>query len=634
MADLNFSAIVDFSQGERSYQRFAQKAQRDINKAFSINNKKFLAPLGKIKGGVAEFNSSMDAANARVLAFGASAGAILAIRSALTGLVKTTIDVEKSLADINVVLNVSNKSLGQFSNELFNIAAKTGQSFSAVAEAATELARQGLGVEETQKRLADAMILTRLSGLAAEESVKTLTAAINGFNKEALTSAEIVGRLALVDQSFAVGSDDLAEAIKRVGSAASDANVNFNQLISVVTATQQITSSGGAKIGSSLKTIFTRLQRVNVLSQLEQLGVTTRDAGQNILPAIDILKNYALQLDKLTPAQRSVTSELIGSVFQINQLKAIVRDLSKEYGIYGQALDVANIATTEAIDRNAKLNETISALINETTANVENFASSLGNLAIGPSLQLVLNSVSNVAKAATVNEEGVSLGSKFAQGFLSGLGEALSTSGIVLILAIFKNIAAQFSNTLGPALRGFITLRGEAQRRLVLESNIKDALFQEKGLMQGILAGTISTETAQQKVLQSLSLQVAEAKKLAFTLNSISGAAAGVGFRINPQTSALTQKKGVFNPNFAPSPLSQAIEREKKAGLPKSTIRVGTDDRLASPANPLGLGVFNTKDEPRGLGEGISRELSVATTPNPLDCKKERFQILHQVVFL
>jgi exonuclease VII small subunit len=60
-----------------------------------------------------------------------------------------------------------------------------------------------------------------------------------------------------------------------------------------------------------------------------------------------------------------------------------------------------------------------------------------------------------------------------------------------------------------------------------------------------------------------------------------------------------------FIPNF--TALDNAIGREVAAGTSTSKIRIGKDARLTSSANPLGLGVYNTKDEPRGLGQGIQR---------------------------
>ena len=236
----------------------------------TLDEKGFTQPLGRITGKLGEFDKSLDASNARVVAFGASAGAIYAVQRALTETVRSAISVEKTLADINVILNVSNKSLERFSDRLFKVAGQTGQSFQSVAEAATELARQGLSVEQTLKRTSDALVLTRLSGMSATQSVETLTAAINSFSKSALTSTEIINKLANVDAAFAVSTNDLAEALRRVGSSAADANISFDQLVAAVTSAQQTTARGGAVIGNSFKTIFTRLQRPRVLQQLDK----------------------------------------------------------------------------------------------------------------------------------------------------------------------------------------------------------------------------------------------------------------------------------------------------------------------------------------------------------------------------
>ena len=214
------------------------------NKSINLNTKNFNQPLGKITGQLGEFEKSLEASNARVIAFGASAGAIFAVQRALSETIKSAIDVEKSLTDINVILNLSSESLSKFGGSLFDIAKNTGNTFKSVAEAATELSRQGLGVEETLKRTQNALILTRLSGLGAADAVEALTATINGFSKEALNSSEIVNKFAAVDAAFAVSSADLAEAIKRVGSSASEAGVSLDQLIGIVTAAQQITARG------------------------------------------------------------------------------------------------------------------------------------------------------------------------------------------------------------------------------------------------------------------------------------------------------------------------------------------------------------------------------------------------------
>ena len=292
----------------RPLQKQIAKATKTPIKLGGIDDRSFTQPLGRIKGQMGEFQKSLEASNARVIAFGASAGAIMAIQQAFKSLVTTVVNVEKKLAEVNVILGTNQRNLSRFGSELFSIAKKTEQSFDAVATAATELARQGLGLELTLKRTKDAMILTRLAGISVVDSVESITAALNGFNKAALNSTKVINKIIAVDQAFAVSGADLAESLKRVGNTAEGAGVSFNQLLAVVTAAQQTTARGGAVIGNSFKTIFTRIQRPRTIEALEALGVATKDASGSALSAIGVLNNLAKGYDRLAAAQHKTYS--------------------------------------------------------------------------------------------------------------------------------------------------------------------------------------------------------------------------------------------------------------------------------------------------------------------------------------
>jgi phage-related minor tail protein len=155
---------------------------------FAINDRASTLALGRIRAGADQVTSSIEAANQRVIAFGASAIVIGSTIRAFNELAKSTVQVEKTFAEINSVFTLSAKSLNQFSKELFNVARQTGQSFEVAGKAALEFSRQGLTVEQTLIRTADALTLTRQSGLDAAKSVEALTAAVNGFSRESLTT--------------------------------------------------------------------------------------------------------------------------------------------------------------------------------------------------------------------------------------------------------------------------------------------------------------------------------------------------------------------------------------------------------------------------------------------------------------
>ena len=446
-ADLTLTAAIDFnlSQIHIATAGVAKRIERDLS-----------LPLGSISTNFNKFERSLDAATARVLAFGASASVLFSFLKGTTALVSSVIQVEKALTDINVILQTTDKGLARFGNDLFKIARDTGQSFDTVSKAALEFSRQGLGLEQTLKRTRDALILTRLSGLDVNNSVEALTAAVNSFSNSLLSTTQIVNKLARVDAEFAVSSADLAEAIKRVGSSAEDVGVSFDQLIALVTTVKQITGRDGPVIGNALKTIFTRVQRSETLEQLEMLGVAVKDATRETLPALSILESLAQVYDKVGKAQRAQIAEQVGGVYQINILKAALKDLSKENSYYSEALRTSETATNEAIVRSLELNKTLSAQINRLKEGARSVAGQVGNLAVEPALETLLK-IGTTVLGPLLLKEGEDQGISFGKAFLKGFGQFFQIGGAFILARALGNIAKRFG---GDTLQAFRSLIG------------------------------------------------------------------------------------------------------------------------------------------------------------------------------
>ena len=97
------SATLNTRPAERRLQRFIKKAEgAQLN--LKINERAFTQPLGRITGEVSEFNKSLKASNARVLAFGASVGVLSSVIKSFKDLATTVISVEKQLTSINTIL--------------------------------------------------------------------------------------------------------------------------------------------------------------------------------------------------------------------------------------------------------------------------------------------------------------------------------------------------------------------------------------------------------------------------------------------------------------------------------------------------------------------------------------------------
>jgi TP901 family phage tail tape measure protein len=546
------------------------KLNRISSKSINFNLKDGISqPLGRITGKVSEFDKSLEASNARVLAFGASAGAVYALGRAFKEMVSSTIEVEKSLTDINVVLNASSSQLSQFSSGLFNVAKNTGQSFSEVAKAATELARQGLGIEETLKRTSDALILTRLSGLGAAQSVETLTAAVNGFSKAGLTTSEVLNKLSTVDQAFAVSSADLANALSRVGSTAQDVGVGIDELIAIVTAAQQTTARGGAVIGNSLKTIFTRLQRTDTLQELENLGIAIKDVAGNTLPAVQILKNLSNVFYQLGDAQRASVAETVGGVFQINILRAALGDLSKEFSIYDSALRTSATATDQAIQKNEELNQTLSALINKTLANLTQSGAKVGEITIAPTIKGGLNVLNKALEGFNQPTEAQGVGTKIATGILEGIGSYLSGPGVAVISAVFLKIFGRLTSFSAEALKGLLGISSQTDLIGQAQAKVNAILAQNPALVEAIITKQASLLQIENQILKIIQAQ-----------NTARSAAATISASVVPKVvkgvgPSKTKSFG-FVPNFSP-------EMQEVMGAQQGGYQAGNIKRMNIP---------------------------------------------------
>ena len=531
----------------------------------NINSQNFSRPLGKITGSVSEFNKSLEASNARVLAFGASVGIIQGVQKAFASLLSTAIQVEQQMTEINVVMGLTNNQLDSFQKGLFKVAKNTAQSFSTVAVAATELARQGLSMEETLKRTNDALILTRLTGLDAANAVSGLTAALNTFNDAGLDSTKILSKMAAVDVQFAVSTEDLIDAVSRSGAVAQDAGVSFDQLLGAVTAAQQTTARGGKVIGNSFKTIFTRVQRSSTITRLEELGIAVRDIQGNTLPAISVLQNLAKTYDTLADTTKAAVAEQVGGVFQINILKAAIKDLSRENSILARATAISSQATDEAYKKNEILNRSLAALTAQAGTSLKELSETLGSLAFSDNLRGLLGFLNDQLSSITnyLNQSnGESMGSDFFKGVIKGIGNVISGPGLILTLAVLGKLFVKTFGFLAGSGKELLGVVSAAQTQKKIQESIVAILAENSALQKRILSQEGNRAAQEKTILTILQAQSAEQAKIAAAARAIAPGISRAGFG-----ASLTKvKSGGHVPNYVSAEERMKEKRGARSG--------------------------------------------------------------------
>ena len=560
------------------------------------------------------FSASLEKSANIVASFATASAIIFGVQRALQSMVSTAIEVEKELKDIDVILNSTSDSFQKFSSDLFQVAKDTGQAFKVVADAAAEFARQGLSLEDTLTRTRDALILTRLTGLDAESAVKSLTAAVNTFKQESLSTTDVVNRLANVDAAFAVSSQDLVEALARVGATAQDAKAQFNELAAVTTSLQQTTARGGAVIGNALKSIFTRLQRQSTVDALEKLNVQVRDVEGNTLPAIDVIKNLAQVYQTLGDRQKAQISETVAGVYQINILKALLNDLSGSTSIYEQALEKANTTTDEAIRRNELLNQTMAALINETKASFGELSTALVGVTAEPTIRKLLDSMNGLFEGLTKVADGTGgVGSVIGQSILKGLGDVLSGPGIAVIGALFLKIFGEISKSLFKTFQNFASVTKEQGKIANLQNTINGLLDRGNSNVLQLLQNTSNRAKQEEIIISALRAENALITQQNALRNQLTNMVVGRGGKSvsGKGTIAVADgylpvdreiesiRKGVGGASRSAKPV---VLRNFNFGKTKGTVVANTDEyRVDKYMGGSGSAIFN-RDMIRSMG--------------------------------
>jgi TP901 family phage tail tape measure protein len=494
---------------------------------------KLSRPLGKITGQASEFQKSLEASNARVLAFGASVAVINKLSQAFGALVANTIKVEATFAKINTILGASTKELEKFGNGIFKVAQQTGTSFDQVAEGALELARQGLSVEESLNRVSTSLKLVRVAGIDSEKAVSGLTAAIKGFEGAGLTVAQIADKLAEVDTKFAVSTEDLINGLERASASARVAGVSFDELLGVVTTVQERTQRGGAVIGNAFKTIFARLSRTDTLDTLEQLGIEVLDAQGNVRSAIPLFTELAAELDKLG-LQSLKAGEIIQKVAGVRQrdiLISLVEDLNSGQSQFAKALQVSAGAAGALDAKNEKLNQTLEALINNLTVGGQKLASVLGEIGFTDAAADILKTFSTIVSGITDILQGDSIGAKFAQGLVKGIGSVLTGPGLALIGAIFVKLFLDLAKFGASSLKQILGINKAAMQQNALQQSVLQTLLQNEDIQREILKLEGNKVAQEQLLLKIYNQQAAALARVQKAAATVSPGLFGRGFR-------------------------------------------------------------------------------------------------------
>ena len=319
------------------------KNVQQVNKALQGTTKNVNAAAR----GVGVLNKNLSEAARRFGVITLATGTMLSFAQSVKRAVGEAIAFERELVKISQVTGKTVKDLSGLTQEITRLATGLGVSSSSLLETSRVLAQAGFSAKQTKQAL-DILAKTTLGPTFDDvtQTVEGAIAVLRQFSAEAARSGgeikfleSTLDAINAVSKSFAVESSDLISVIRRVGGVFSSAGGSVNELIALFTSVRATTRESAETIATGLRTIFTRIQRTDTVNQLEELGISLRDAEGNFVGAFEAVRRLSIGLGGLDPRNYRF-SEIVESLGGFRQIGKVI-PLIQQFTVAQDALNVA-----------------------------------------------------------------------------------------------------------------------------------------------------------------------------------------------------------------------------------------------------------------------------------------------------
>jgi TP901 family phage tail tape measure protein len=299
---------------------------------------------------IKDFNFFMEIAIEKIIryrvAFRTLQKAIQAFKQSLT----IPIEIEHAMAQIEKVITDTTASMTLLGDAAAQIAFKFGVEIQDVIDIMKVWAQQGKTQAEILELTKATLFGVVGANLEAKQAVEALTSAIRVYNIDAQDSIVVIDKLLNVQRNFAITAQDLADAIKLLGSTAKVVGIDIDGLIAMVTAIAEVTRKSGKNVANSLKTMFARFTKKEAIDAFRNIGVAILGIDNQIRDLDDVLLDLALKWNTLTREQKVNIARTVGGIRRyadfmvlMDNFGTVLRAQEKSFAAQGDAQRAASI---------------------------------------------------------------------------------------------------------------------------------------------------------------------------------------------------------------------------------------------------------------------------------------------------
>ena len=296
--------------------------------------------------------------------------------------------LDSALNEIYVVSDLSIDKVNELTGSFINMAAKTGMAIDDVTRAAVLFYQQGLSTDEVLEMTEVTSQFAKVAGIDAADAADKLTAAVNGYCLSAEDASLVADKFNKVAAVSAADINELSTAFSKAAAQANQAGVSMDNYLAYIATMEEATREAPENIGTSLKTIFSRMDQIktgnntedttdvnDVETALKSVGVSLRDTQGQLRDLEDVFDELGPKWNQLDRNAQAYLGTIIAGTRQQSRFVTLMQNWDR---VLELAAESENSAGQQAL-MHAKAMDSITSKTQQLTVAWQEFISNLGD---------------------------------------------------------------------------------------------------------------------------------------------------------------------------------------------------------------------------------------------------------------
>ena len=255
----------------------------------------------------------------------ATSTAIHGIMSTAASAMNYVQNLDKSLNDIRIVTGQTQEQMSTFAVQANEAAKALNTTTNQYAKAALIYYQQGLSNKQVQERTETTIKLANASGQSAAKVSDQMTAIWNNFYDGSKSLEYYADVITALGATTASSSEEIARGLSKFSSIAQTTGLSYEYATSALSTIVAATRQSADSVGTSLKTLFSRFQGLNLGETLDDgtslnkyskalntVGVSVLNANGELRNMDSILSELGSKWQNLSKAQQAALAQTIG----------------------------------------------------------------------------------------------------------------------------------------------------------------------------------------------------------------------------------------------------------------------------------------------------------------------------------